>query len=184
MKKTILLLTAAALTAAGTQPAQAGDKEWATAGKVLTGVVAGAVLAKTIHHHRSAPVYTQTTTTTYTSPAYRTTPVVVQQPVVVLQHAPVVVQQPVVVEKRVVYQPATVVYQQAPVVYQPAPVVVRHAPVVCPTPVEVHRPVYAPVRSGLSFHIGFGSGHRHYTHHRHGYHPGRGHGRGHGHGRH
>ncbi len=181
MKKTILILTAAAIAVAGTTSAQAGDKEWATAGKVLTGVVAGTVLAKTVFNQRSAPVYTQTTV--YSSPAYRTAPVVVEQPVVV-ETAPVVVQRPVVVERQVVYQPATVVYKPAPVVYQPAPVVVRHAPVICPTPVVVSRPVCAPRPSGFSLQIGFGGGYRSHGHPVHGYHPGRGHGHGHHRGRH
>ncbi|MFT5494442.1 MAG: hypothetical protein ACI8V5_004846, partial [Limisphaerales bacterium] len=81
MKKIILTLTAVAVAVAGTQQATAGDKEWATAGKVLTGVIAATVLAKTVHHHNRrarTPVYTQTTT--YSSPVYRhTTPVVYQR---------------------------------------------------------------------------------------------------------
>lgn len=44
--KVTAVLTALALTIAGLtpQPAQAGDEEWATAGKILTGVVAGHIL--------------------------------------------------------------------------------------------------------------------------------------------
>lgn len=175
MKKIILTLTAIAVTVSGTQQAAAGDKEWATAGKVLTGVVAATVLAKTVHHHNprvQTPVYTQTTTT-YSSPAYRhTTPVIVQQPVV-YRTAPVVVQQ------RVVYQPAPVVVHR-PVVYYPAPVVVHHAPVVCSTPVVVrHTPAYVPRSSGFSFSIGFGGGGHHRGHHGNGHYGGHGHGRGH-----
>ncbi|MEI9960166.1 MAG: hypothetical protein WDM76_03245 [Limisphaerales bacterium] len=45
MKKMILTVTAIiALAAASLQSARAGDREWATAGKVLTGVVAADVL--------------------------------------------------------------------------------------------------------------------------------------------
>ena len=55
MKTLIATLAAAALLAGGTTRAAAGDREWATAGKILTGVVAGAVIASAI---APAPVYT------------------------------------------------------------------------------------------------------------------------------
>lgn len=111
MKKVVTALAVCGLLLAGAQPSHAGDREWATAGKVLTGVIAGAVIAKSFE---PAPVYTETR--------------------VVYQPAPTVVYQsaPVVVQPQVVYaQPVYV--QPAPVVYHPAPIIVhRHvaAPVV------------------------------------------------------
>jgi len=48
MKKLILAATIVALTGASLQTAKAGDREWAVAGKVLTGVAVGAVIASAI----------------------------------------------------------------------------------------------------------------------------------------
>src|ERR1043166_7994435 len=48
MKKLMATLTILAVVAGGTQTASAGDREWAAAGEVLTGVVARAVSARTI----------------------------------------------------------------------------------------------------------------------------------------
>jgi hypothetical protein len=101
------------LIAASVPQAQAGDKEWAVAGKVLTGIAAASV----IHNALTPKVQT-----TY---VYHTQPVVVQQTPVVVQQTPVVVQQ-----TQPCVQPAPVVVQQ-PVYYQvvqPAPVVVYHSP--------------------------------------------------------
>lgn len=136
MKKVVIALAVGGLLAAGVQQSQAGDREWATAGKVLTGVVAGAIIAKSFEPQ---PVYTYSSAT-IVAPAqvvYQPAPQVVYQP------APVVVQQ----APQVVYaQPAPqVVYAQPQVVYvQPAPVYVRPAPV-CYAP--------GPV---VSFRIGVG----------------------------
>ena len=77
MKTLIATLATAALLAGGMQRAAGGDREWATAGKILTGVVAGAVIASAIE---PAPVYTYQTATWYAPP-----------PRVYVQHAPVVV---------------------------------------------------------------------------------------------
>ena len=88
MKKLIIgvILTSLLIT----QPvANAGDKEWAVAGKILTGLF---VLDKIVTPQPTV-VYTQQ-------------PVVVQQQPVVVQQQPVVVQQP------------PVIIQQPPVVYQ------------------------------------------------------------------
>ena len=144
MKKVVIALAIGGLLVAGVQNSHAGDREWATAGKVLTGVVAGAIIAKSFEPQ---PVYTYSSAT-IVAPAqvvYQPAPQVVYQP------APVVVQQPA----PVVVQPAPVVVQQAPqVVYaQPAPQVVY----VQPAPVYVRpAPVcYAP-RPVVSFHVGFG----------------------------
>ncbi len=111
MKKVVTALAVCGLLIAGTQQSHAGDREWATAGKVLTGIIAGAVIAKSFE---PAPVVYQ--------PA----------PTVVYQSAPVVVQQPqVVYTQPVVYQPAPVILQPAPVVvYRPAPIYYSPVPVV------------------------------------------------------
>jgi hypothetical protein len=131
MKKVVTVLAVGGLLLAGAQQSHAGDREWATAGKVLTGVIAGAVIAKSFE---PAPVYTQTTVVTH-APA----PVVYQPaPTVVYQSAPVVV------------QPRVVYVQPAPVVYHPAPVIVHRAPV-------VHH-VHAPV---VTHHYSFGYRPRH-----------------------
>jgi hypothetical protein len=149
MKTTIKTLMISAivglLTLAGSPAAKAGDQEWATVGKVLTGVMAGSVLANALCP--PPPVYVST-------PAVAVAPT----PVSVVRYvsAPrVVVQQPV---RRVIVQsPRTqVVVQPAPV-----PVVVQPAPVVYPAPVVV-RP-YPPV-IGVGFHFGW---HRHHHHHHH-----------------
>ena len=84
MKTLIATLATAALLAGGTQRAAAGDREWATAGKILTGVVAGAVIASAIE---PAPVYTYQSATWYAPPP----PVYVQPAPVVLYTAPVCV---------------------------------------------------------------------------------------------
>ncbi|MEW6302631.1 MAG: hypothetical protein AB1705_04115 [Verrucomicrobiota bacterium] len=101
--------TAAALVAAAAPQAQAGDREWATAGKVLTGVIAGTIIAKSFE---APPVYTYEAT--YVAPA----PVVVQSAPVVVQRAPVYVAPPPVVVAQPVY------VAPAPTYYvRPAPVV-------------------------------------------------------------
>ena len=82
MKTLIASLATAALLAGGTQRAAAGDREWATAGKILTGVVAGAVIASAIE---PAPVYTYQTATWYAPPP----PVYVQPAPVIVYSAPV-----------------------------------------------------------------------------------------------
>ena len=87
-----------------TQTVKAGDREWAVAGKVLTGVAAITVIDRIVNPPRPVVVYQQ--------------PVVVYQQPVVVQPAPTVVY---VGAPQVVYvQPAPVVYyysQPAVVVY-------------------------------------------------------------------
>ena len=91
MKTLIATLAMAALLAGGTQRAAAGDREWATAGKILTGVVAGAVIAGAI---APAPVYSYQPATWYAPPP----PVYVQPAPIVVYSAPVCVRPaPVVV---------------------------------------------------------------------------------------
>jgi len=48
MKKTMIVLTALTLAGASLQTARAGDREWAVAGKVLTGLVAASVLTHAV----------------------------------------------------------------------------------------------------------------------------------------
>jgi hypothetical protein len=87
----IATLATAALLAGGAQRAAAGDCEWATAGKILTGVVAGAVIANAI---APAPVYTYQPATWYPPPPQvyvQPAPVVVYAPPVCVRPAPVVV---------------------------------------------------------------------------------------------
>jgi hypothetical protein len=91
MKKLILAATMVALAGASLQTASAGDREWAVAGKVLTGVVAGAVIASAIDSRAdysvsygySAPAYCAPRTTVVYAPAPVTRVVYVQSPVVV-----------------------------------------------------------------------------------------------------
>jgi len=102
MKKLILAATILAIAGMNLQTANAGEREWATVGKVLTGVVAVNILANTLDVH---PRYA--TTYTYSEPAYCPPTRVVYAP------AP-----------QVVYAPPRVVY------YRPAPVV-YHVPAYC-----------------------------------------------------
>lgn len=140
MKTAIAILTAATLLGAGVPKAQAGHDEWATAGKILTGLVIGGALATAL---QPAPVY-HAPTVVYAPPPVAVAPV------------------------PVVAAPAPVMVVPAPVVVRPAPVVVYPAPVYCPAPVYRYAPVryYAP-GPRVSFHIGVGGGHRHYRHHPH-----------------
>src|SRR5215510_14724553 len=101
MKTAFATLVAVALVGGSAQRVTAGDQEWATAGKILTGVVAASVISKAFEPF---PVYQ--TTTTYSPPA------------VVYASPPPVAVQPM----------PTVVYQH-PVYVQPAPVYVAPAPV-------------------------------------------------------
>lgn len=103
--KNNIALGLAALVALTNVKVNAGDREWATVGKVLTGVAALHVVERIICPPQPRIIY-------------------VNQPVVV-QSAPVVQYVPA---PQVVYVPAPqVVYVQQPVYYyQPAPVVVVH----------------------------------------------------------
>ena len=109
--KNNIALGLAALVALTNVKVNAGDREWATVGKVLTGVAALHVVERIICHPQPRIIY-------------------VNQPVVV-QSAPVVQYVPapqVVYVQQPVYVPSPqVVYVQQPVYYyQPAPVVVVH----------------------------------------------------------
>jgi hypothetical protein len=108
-----VLLAALTLTSS----AFAGDREWATVGKVLTGVAAIRVIDRIVTPPQPVVVYAQ--------------PVVVYQPVVT-PVAVVVASPPTVVYVQpapvVYYQPAPVIYYQpSPVIYyQPSPVFFNH----------------------------------------------------------
>lgn len=145
MKTTMPILLTMALTTAGFSQATAGDREWATAGKVLTGVVAGAVIARALDP--GPPVYV--------APAYVPAPVVYQSAPVVYQPAPVIVAAPPVRPVVVVPPaPTVVVYQQpvyAPVYYRPAPVMMHRVPVYAAPP-------------AVSVQFRFGSHHRGHGH--------------------
>ncbi len=111
MKKTILTVATLALVAAGVQNARAGDREWAVAGKVLTGVVAASVIT---HALAPRPVYSYSYAPAYSYPP--PAPQIVYQappaPVYVAPPAPVYVAPP---------RPV-IVYRQ-PVYVAPAPVI-------------------------------------------------------------
>lgn len=111
MKKMILAATILAMTGASLQTAKAGDQEWATVGKILTGVVAGAVIATAL----DCPPVHASVTYTYGAPAYCPPP-----------------------PRAVAYVPAPVVCPP-PVVYAPAPppVIVYRASVCAPRPVVI-----------------------------------------------
>ena len=92
MKK---LITIAALSATLASQTFAGDREWATVGKVLTGVVAIEAIGRIVNPPTQV-VYVQPQPVVYAQPV-----VVHPQPVVYYQPAPVVYYHP---------QPAVVVY--------------------------------------------------------------------------
>lgn len=165
MKVTILSLTLAAVAGAGFQNAYAGDREWATAGKVLTGVVAGSLLVRALDP--APPVYRplvcEAPSTVYVAPQQTT--VVYQQPVVqqaVVQTTTTTTMANGQQTTTVVTQPAQTIVQSAPVVYAaPAPVIYAPAPVVYMPPprpfISVgvwggpfygHRPYYHGYRHG------------------------------------
>ncbi|HXI70738.1 MAG TPA: hypothetical protein VNN22_10330 [Verrucomicrobiae bacterium] len=107
--KTMILTgsMALALAGAGLQSARAGDREWATVGKVLTGVaVAGIIVAATDGHAQCS--------VTYSTPAY--CPPCPPPPQVVYCPPPA----------PVVYCPPPVVYYQPPVVVYPSRVAYYH----------------------------------------------------------
>ncbi len=137
MKTAIFALTALAVTMANNPRAAAGDREWATAGKVLTGVVAGTVLLRALEPR---PVVA----TTYVYPA----------PTVVAA-APVVVQPSRTVVQTVPPPPPGTVYvQPAPVYYAaPAPVYVQSVPVYAPPP-----RVYMAPPPGFYVNVGYARG--------------------------
>jgi len=109
MKKMIFAAVAVAVVGMSVQTARAGDREWATVGKVLTGVAAGAVIARAV----DGPTYVNASYGY--GPGYSVT---VATPPPCPPPAPVV------------YAPAPVYSAPAPVVYcAPRPVYCAPAPV-------------------------------------------------------
>jgi hypothetical protein len=111
MKKLILATTILALAGMNVQTAKAGDREWATVGKVLTGVAAVGVIANALD---CPPARVSVSYSTYAAPTYTYCP-----PPARVVYAP-----------PVVYAPARVVYAPPPVVVYPPPVWVAPQPVV------------------------------------------------------
>lgn len=164
MKVSILALTLAAVAGSGFQNAYAGDREWATAGKVLTGVAVGSLLVRALEPCPPpvcAPLVCESPRTVYMVPQQTT--VVYQQPVV--QQAMVQTTTTTTAPNgqqttTVVTQPTQTIVQSAPVYVQPAPVVYAPAPVVYVAP----RPVIAVGYWGGPYYgprpyYGYGYGH-------------------------
>ena len=113
MKKMIFAAVAVAVVGMSVQTARAGDREWATVGKVLTGVAAGAVIARAVE----GPAYVSASYG-YAAPAYSVSYTVATPP-------PCPPPAPVYCAPApVVYQP--VYYAPRPVYYAPAPVYVSY----------------------------------------------------------
>ncbi len=146
MKTRITMTTLAmALTLGAALPrASAGDREWAVAGKVLTGIAAATVVSRLLD---PAPCAGTTAVVYQQPPVYVVTP---PPAPVVLAPAPGVAQAPVCPPAPVAYAtPApTVVYATPAVVVSGPPVHVAPVPVVVTAPVFVHR----PHRSHWGFH--------------------------------
>jgi hypothetical protein len=71
MKKIILGLTILVFAGARVQTAAAGDRKWATAGKILTGVAAAAIITHAIDYrpaYYSTPYYAPPPTVYYAPP--------------------------------------------------------------------------------------------------------------------
>jgi hypothetical protein len=114
MKKMILGMTALALAGATVPTAAANDCGWATAGKILTGVVAGVAIGRALE---PAPAYVAAPTYySYGAPAYSYsyTHCAPPPPVVVYAPAP----------RPVVCAPPPVVVYRPPVVVRPPAVAV------------------------------------------------------------
>jgi hypothetical protein len=161
MKTKILTATTLALVAAANvQSSMAGDREWATAGKVLTGIAAASIISHALEPH-PAVVYTPPpATVVYQTVPTTTTAYVTSQPVATVPNAPYIPAAPTVGTQTVVVQQPQVVYQQPAVVYAPAPVVYA------PTPVVYAPGYYCGPRVGFNVVIGGGYHHGYYGHYR------------------
>ncbi|MSU61554.1 MAG: hypothetical protein EXS31_04015 [Pedosphaera sp.] len=110
MKQVFAVLIAATVASASVYHVSAGDREWAVAGKVLTGVVAASVISRAFE---PVPVYRAPVV--YAAPAR----VVVYSspPISIVQPAPVVIyQQPMYVQPAPVYVVPRTVYMAPPLV--------------------------------------------------------------------
>ena len=115
MKKISIALSLLALTGSQVQTVSAGEQEWATAGKVLTGLFAAQAVASVF---APPPVY-QTTVYYPGGPVYSAAPAyVVAQPPAYVQPAPVYVAQPPVAY----YAPPAYVQPYPGYYYAPRPV--------------------------------------------------------------
>ena len=115
MKKISIALSLLALTGSQVQTVSAGEQEWATAGKVLTGVFAAQAVASVF---APPPVY-QTTVYYPGGPVYAAAPAyVAAQPPAYVQPAPVYVAQPPVAY----YAPPAYVQPYPGYYYAPRPV--------------------------------------------------------------
>lgn len=139
MKKTIFAAMAMAVVGMHAQTSRAGDREWATVGKVLTGMAAVTVIAKAID---CPPAYASV------SYGYATPGCSVSYAVSTPPPCP----------------PPRVVCAPPPVIYVPAPVVVRHPASYTPRPV-----CYAPVYQASRNHPGRGNAYGHEKEHGRGY---------------
>jgi hypothetical protein len=163
--KIITATTLGLLAAAGVQNTLAGDREWATAGKVLTGVAAASIISHalaprpTVVYAGAPPMVVYQTVPTTTTAVVTSQPVATTTttvPVATVPDAPTIPNAPAVgTQTVIVQQPPTVVYQQPAVVYAPAPAVV-YAPA----------PYYYPPRVGFSVVVGGGYHHGYYHHRR------------------
>jgi hypothetical protein len=104
MKKLVVLAAVLAFAGAQIQTAKAGDQEWATAGKILTGVAIGAVIVGAVNSqvgysvtYSSGPAYCPPPRVVYPAPGYYAPPRVIVAPPVVCAPRPVVVYRPPVV---------------------------------------------------------------------------------------
>jgi hypothetical protein len=133
MKKTIAILSLSAVAAASVQTASAGDREWATVGKVLTGIAAVHVLSHALHP----------------PPFYAGDVVYARPPVYAIAPTPRV--------------PVAPIVAPAPVYFQPAPLVVYPQPVIVAPPVYVTPRFCAPpvLSVNLGFGHPHRGGHRH-----------------------
>ena len=136
MKKLIVAATILAIAGTSVQKAKAGEQEWATVGKVLTGAAIGAIVVSALD---CAPAHCSVSYTV-------STPVCPPPAPVVCTPAPVVYAPPPVVVRPapVVCAPPPVVVVRQPVVYAPAPAVVYHPPIHArrPRPVVVAQVTY------------------------------------------
>src|SRR5438132_6640885 len=107
--KIITATTLALLAAANVQSAMAGDREWATAGKVLTGIAAASIITRALEP-RPAVVYAPAPQTVIYQTVPTTTTVVTSQPIATVACAPTVPPAPVYGTQTVFYQQPTVVY--------------------------------------------------------------------------
>ncbi len=137
MKKLTLILTTVAVAAAAVTDTRAGDREWATAGKVLAGLAAFSVVAAA-----TQPAYAPV----YAAPV-GPPPMVYQPPAPTYYAPPPTVQYPAVQ-----YVPAPVVtYYAPPVYYAPAPRYYVAPPMYCAPPV-------VSIGFGFGYGGGFGGG--------------------------